>query len=85
MAVVPYLEKAQQLGEELLDNGRVERVDDRLPGALRLHQLGLLEHAQVVRDARRGDVEVRSDLAGGHVALAEQAYDLAPRRVGKRV
>jgi hypothetical protein len=57
------------------------------PGALAAlgHEPGLLEHADVLRDGRARDVEVRRDLPGGELAVADEGQDVAAARLGEGV
>src|SRR5881275_947567 len=45
------------------------------------HEPRLLEDVQVLRDRRPRDVEVRRDLAGAELTVADEAQDRAPSRL----
>src|SRR5690348_1454265 len=47
-----------------------------------VHQTGLLEHAEVLRDRRPADVEVCGDLARRQLLVPDEAEDLPPVRLG---
>src|SRR6185437_8731176 len=44
------------------------------------HEPDLLQDVQVLRDRRARHVEVRRDLAGGELAVADERQDLTPPR-----
>src|SRR5436190_8854412 len=54
------------------------------PGAVAslAHDPRLLEDVQVLGDRRPGDLEVRRDLAGAELLVADEAQDRAPSRLG---
>src|SRR5579864_359082 len=73
-AVVPKaVDEVADLGERL-GAGAVETAHTVAPLG---DQPGLAEHAQVLGDGRAGDVELLGDGARGHLAVADQAEDLA--------
>src|SRR5918998_3819153 len=66
----------EQVLDEVVENGRVELVDDLLPVPLREDEARVAQHGQVPRDGRPRRREALGDLAGGLRAVAEQAQDL---------
>src|SRR5205085_4202787 len=56
------------------------------PGAVAslAHESRLLQDVQVLGDRRSRDVEVRRDLAGAELVVADEREDPAPPRLGNR-
>src|SRR6476620_2301768 len=80
-AFVPeFLQKLLQLGEPF----RAGAIEPFRPVASLAHEPRLLEDAQMLRDRRPRHVEMRSDLAGGELAVADEGQDLAAPRTGDR-
>src|SRR4029450_1123656 len=61
---------------ELLDPLGPEAVDPLRAVATFGDEAGLLEHGEVLADGRTRDLGVGGDLAGGHLALADEQEDL---------
>src|SRR3954447_4175825 len=71
----------------VLDVVEAPRAHAAVPGSPHLlagHELGVLEHADVLLDSREGDAERLSQLADARAAAAEPLEDAPASRVGER-
>src|SRR6185295_8983972 len=92
LALGLILQRGQPLRPHLLDEGSnlvdalgPEAVDPLGAVAAFGHEAGLLQHGQVLADRGARDLEMRGDLAGGHLALSDEAQDLTAAWFGDRL
>ena len=82
--LLQQLQERIRVLEERLERHRVEAVDARAALAPDRHQVGVLEHPQVLGRGRARHRERRGQLARGVLVGAEHREHRAPRRVGDR-
>src|SRR5262249_36017917 len=75
------LEELPQLGEPFA--ARLVQAPGAVPPFV--HETRPLQNGEVLRDRGAGDVEVRRDLAGRELPVADQHEDLSPPRLGNRL
>src|SRR5437868_6118299 len=74
----------EQMLNEVLEDGGIQLIHDLLAVALGEDEPRVTESAEVPGDGGPGGRELLGDLAGGLGSVAEQAENLASRRVGER-
>ena len=74
------MDEAQQ---HLFEHRELQVIDDGLAGLLGMHQVGLLQHREVRRHRRLGDVELVAELARAHRPLAQELQHPAAGRIGE--
>src|SRR5690606_38344601 len=68
---------------EFVEAGGIEGLDTRLPLRAREDETRRPQHAQMLRDGRRADLELRHELAGRAFALGEQFDDTTTGGIGQ--
>src|SRR6266511_2225992 len=76
-------EQVEDEGGNVLEYGRVERVDELLSPPLAADQIGGLQHVEMVRERTLGHRETLGDPAGSLRPGLQEFQDLAPARVRK--
>ena len=66
---------------QVVEAGRIERLDARLALGAGGDEPGLAQDVQVLRNGRRTQVEFLDELAGGMLALGEQLDDAPAGRI----
>src|SRR5450631_1573988 len=67
---------------QVLYNGCIQAVPDLLAIAATGEQVGFFQYREMVRHGRLGHVEALGEVAGGHLAAAQETEDLAAGRIG---
>jgi hypothetical protein len=78
-------EQLEQHGRDVLEDGRVERVDDLLPAPLRPHEVRGLEHVEVMRHRALREREGLRELPRRPRAPAQEREHLAAARIRQRL
>ena len=71
-----------QVVAQLIEGLAARAVEPTRPLPALMQQIGVLEHAQVLRDGRPTDVEVRGDLSGAQLIVGDKLEDAAAAAVG---
>ncbi len=72
-----------QLGRDVLQHRRLQRVDDAAAATLRANQTSTLQHLEMARDRWPRHLKLRCQLPGRCLALSQQTQNLAPRWIPK--
>src|SRR5919198_4432481 len=80
--VQPVAPEVVEKRSQLLEPFRTRSVEASGAVASFAHEPGLLQDGQMLGDRGPSHVEVRGDLSGGELAVADEAQDAAPARLG---
>ena len=74
------MDEAQQ---RFFEHRELQMIDDRFAGLLGVNQVGLLQHREVRRHGRLGDVELVAKLARAHRPLTQELQHPPAGGIGK--
>src|SRR6266545_4754650 len=78
------LHQFHEVSDDILEDRRVQLVEDFLPLPLCDYEARLAEDGEMPRDRRPARMEVIGNLAGSPGPAAQEIEDVAPRLVSKR-
>ena len=81
---MPAGSKPFEIVTERVNAGGIELVQPAVADWLIDHEMGLLEHAQVLRDGRAADGKVACELANRHGAVEQTLENRPPGGVAQR-